>query len=325
MSLGHSPDLAAARFRAESLRRLRDFFFQRQVLEVETPVLSKGISLDSHIDVFSASFYPLGYSRGGIPSTTFFLQTSPEPHMKRLLCAGFPDIYQVTKAFRNGERGTRHNPEFSMVEWYRKGFTLDQLMEEVEALCLFLAGPRPVQRRTYREVFKEAIGVDPLEFDLQTLSNLPQLQGKLPDGMLFTSKVDALGYLMAHLVEPNFPPEILTIVSEFPAEQAAQAQILAENPKLAYRFEVYGGGMELGNGYLELLDALEYESRFDQENIKRAVLGKPELPKDQALLAALKRGLPACSGVAMGLDRLLMLARQSSDIGSELNFTWETC
>jgi lysyl-tRNA synthetase class 2 len=327
---GHGPDLRAARFRAESLRKLRAFFSDRDVLEVETPVLSRGISLDCHIDVFTADFHPLGYRRPGAAPEAFHMQTSPEPHMKRLLCRGFPDIYQIGKAFRNGERGKHHNPEFTMVEWYRKGFSLSKLMDEVEAVCLLIAGSRPVIRKTYVEAFRESLGFDPLALELESLLAHPGVPEKLPEGHRFGTRIDALDYLMAHAVEPGFDPAAFTFVSGFPAEQAAQARILPEDPRLAYRFEVYGGGMELGNGYLELVDPAEYESRFDRENIKRRDAGKPELPKDRNLLDDLGRGLPACAGVAMGFDRLLMLGTDSGgngdgDIGSVLNFPWESC
>ncbi len=325
MNLGPRPSLAAARFRAESLRKLREFFFQRNVLEVETPILSGGISLDCHIDVFSTEFYPLGFPRSGSSPRQYFLQSSPEPHMKRLLCQDFPDIYQVTKAFRNGEQGVHHNPEFTMLEWYRKGFSLGQLMDEVEALCHLLAGPRPVVRQTYQQAFQEVLELDPLDFDLDGLGSRPLLKDKLPEGHSFQTKAEALDYLMAHLVEPSFSPAQLTLIHSFPAEMAAQAQLLPEDSRLANRFEVYGGGMELGNAYLELVEPKEYEVRFDQENTKRQRAGKPQLPKDRLLLRELKRGLPPCAGIAMGFDRILLLAQTSTGIDSVLNFPWEIC
>lgn len=325
-----TPDLPALRFRAQVLRDLREHFFKAGVLEVETPVLSRGISLDCHIDVFSSRFHPLGFPRPTVSGAgaaddgrTFFLQTSPEPHMKRLLCHGFPDIYQIGKAFRNGESGAHHNPEFTMLEWYRKGFSLSDLMAEVEQVCLIAAGPLPVARRTYREVFQERVGADPLELDLNGLLDLPALAGKLPGREAFPAKTDVLDFIMAHLIEPAFPKSTLTFVYDFPAEQAAQAQVHAGDSRLAHRFEVYGGGMELGNGYLELADPDEYERRFDQENAKRRARGKPELPKDLTLLADLRLGLPPCAGVAMGVDRLVQLGLGREDIGPVLAFPWD--
>jgi lysyl-tRNA synthetase class 2 len=245
--------------------------------------------------------------------------------MKRLLCHGFPDIYQIAKAFRNGEHGEKHNPEFTMLEWYRLGFSLDRLMDDVEAVCSLVAGPRPSRRRAYAEVFQTAMGADPLALDLDGILALPSLQDRLPSREAFATKTDALDFIMAHLIEPGFDPDVFTFVHGFPAEQAAQAQVYAEDPRLAHRFEVYGGGMELGNGYLELTDAGEYERRFEGENAKRRLRGKPELPKDLDLLADLRLGLPPCAGVAVGLDRLLLLGMGRKDIASVLTFPWNAC
>jgi elongation factor P--(R)-beta-lysine ligase len=325
MNLGHMPDVNAAFLRADLLRKVRDFFSHRKVLEVETPVLSRGISLDCHIDVFSAEYYPLGFSQPDSISQRFFLQTSPEPHMKRLLCQGFPDIFQICRAFRNGEHGRFHNPEFTMLEWYRLGFSMEKLMREVEAICQLFTTNWPVTHLTYVEAFHRGLAINPLDFDLAGLSQLPALAGKLPVGHTFQTKTEALDYLMAHVIEPGFPKGNLTFVHAFPAEQAAQAQVMLIDPRLAYRFEVYGGGMELGNGYLELVDPFEYEARFRRENDKRRAYGKPELPEDQSLLHDLKRGLPPCAGVAMGFDRLLSLSAQAQGISGTLNFPWETC
>ena len=339
-----TPDLEALRFRAQVLRGLREHFHHAGVLEVETPVLSRGISLDCHIDVFSTPFHPLGYPRISTAASSpaastsasstsaslsapesFYLQTSPEPHMKRLLCRGFPDIYQIGKAFRNGEYGAHHNPEFTMLEWYRKGFSLADLMEDVEKVCRIAAGPLPIVRRTYQNVFLEYLDADPLALTLDQILALPSLAGRLPSRAAFPAKTDALDFIMAHLIEPAFPKMSLTFVYDFPSEQAAQAQVHADDPRLAHRFEVYGGGMELGNGYLELADADEYERRFDLENGKRRARGKPELPKDRTLLQDLRLGLPPCAGVAMGLDRLVQVGLGRTDIRTVLTFPWDLC
>jgi lysyl-tRNA synthetase class 2 len=323
----HHPDLPLLRFRAECLRKVRDFFREREVLEIETPILSRGISLDCHIDVFSSTYHPLGHPTPGPGGAgeTFFLQTSPEPHMKRLLCLGFPDLYQVTKAFRNGESGRVHNPEFTMLEWYRRGFTLEDLMDEVEALCLLLAPGMAVERITWQAAFRRALGFDPLDLSLEALMADPAVAAVVPTGHAFPSRADAWDFLMAHQVESTFPRERLTFVTGFPVEQAAQAQVDPADRRLAKRFEVYGQGMEIGNGYLELLDTSEYDRRFDSENVKRRSQGKPELPKDSRLLADLRRGLPPCAGVAMGLDRMVILGAGRRDIGAVLSFPWETC
>lgn len=321
----HRPDLPSLRFRAEALIKVRTFFRDRDVLEMETPILSRGISLDCHIDVFTAEWHPGGYPRPGAKAgEPRYLQTSPEPHMKRLLTRGFPDIYQLAKAFRNGESGRAHNPEFTMIEWYRRDFSLESLMDEVEALCLLIAGPRPVERKSYARAFEEALGFDPVGLTLEILISRPGVQALLPPGHDFPTRADALDFLMAHAVEPTFPPDRLVFVTGFPADQAAQAQTDLEDPRVAKRFEVYGGGMELGNGYLELVDPDEYERRFDKELVKRSVIGKPGLPKDPGLLADLRLGLPACAGVAMGFDRMIMLGLGKADIGSVLAFPWDT-
>ncbi len=311
---------------------MREFFRERDVLEVETPSLSRGISLDCHIDVFSARWRALGHANAPSPSDRdYFLQTSPEPHMKRLLCLGFPDIYQICKAFRNGERGERHNPEFTMLEWYRKGFSLADLMNEVEALCRILRPDVPVRCLEYRDVFRAALGADPLVLDREALLEVgsayarsaPAAQGRMPPPEALPARADVLDFLMAHFVEPGLDPATLTFVAGFPAEQAAQAQVRSGDPRIAERFEVYAGGMELGNGYLELADPQEYARRFHAENGKRRAHGKPELPVDSALLADLERGLPPCAGVAVGFDRLIQWALRLPEIGPTLSFAWE--
>ena len=322
---GHEPDLAALRFRAESLRKVREFFRERGVLEIETPILSRGISLDCHIDVFAAEYHAGGYARGGTAGETFYLQTSPEPHMKRLLCRGFPDLYQVTRAFRNGEHGRVHNPEFTMLEWYRKGFTLEDLVDEVVALGLLLAPGRAVERKTWGAAFRDVLGLDPIDLGREELLDHPAIRKHLPPDLAFPTRADALDFLMAHVVEPAFAPDRLTVVTGFPADQAAQAGLDPVDPRRAQRFEAYGNGMELGNGYLELLDPEEYARRFDGENARRRRAGKPALPPDPSLLEDLRRGLPPCAGVAMGLDRLLLFALGRSRIGEVMAFPWTTC
>jgi len=331
-----APDLEVLRLRAGIIREIREFFFSRGVLEVETPLLSRGISLDCHIDVFASTYHPSGYpppagrTAGEVAGgETFYLQTSPEPHMKRLLCRGFPDIYQIGKAFRNGEHGRSHNPEFTMLEWYRKDFSLTSLMDEVEAICVIAAGTRPIERRSFGDAFRTVMGADPLSLELEQLLTLPLMRERFPGGQgmkdMFPTRADAFDFIMAHIIEPSFPTGSLIFIYDFPADMAAQAQVHRDDPRIAHRFEVYGGGMELGNGYLELADIEEYERRFDGENAKRTARGKPVLPKDSALLAELRRGLPPCAGVAVGLDRLVQLGAGRGEIDSVLAFPWRVC
>ena len=300
------------------------------MLEVETPVLSRGISLDCHIDVFSTRFHPLGYARAGSAAgaatgeAEYFLQTSPEPHMKRLLCRGFPDIYQIGKAFRNGEKGMHHNPEFTMLEWYRKGFSLEDLIREVEAVCRLAVGDMPVGPPDLSGSLSGGGRRGSPGAGARCVAGPSRLGRPIArPARHFPTKSDALDFIMSHVVESGFPKDRLTFVTEFPSEQAAQARVLERDPRVAHRFEVYGGGMELGNGYLELTDPDEYERRFDLENVKRRSRGKPELPKDRSLLADLRLGLPPCAGVAMGLDRLVQLALGRTDIRGVMTFPWD--
>jgi lysyl-tRNA synthetase class 2 len=218
-----------------------------------------------------------------------------------------------------------------MLEWYRKGFSLAGLMDEVEALCRLLRPDVPVVRLEYREAFRAALGADPLDLDREALlaaasayaRSAPAAQGLLPPPEDLPTRADVLDFLMAHLIEPGFDPGALTFVAGFPAEQAAQAQVRAGDPRVAERFEVYGGGLELGNGYLELADPEEYARRFAAENAKRRSRGKPELPIDADLLADLRLGLPPCAGVAMGIDRLIQWSLRLPDILPTLSFPWE--
>jgi elongation factor P--(R)-beta-lysine ligase len=329
--------LHLARMRAHAFSGVRAFFAKRGVLEVDTPILSQAVSHDCHIDFFEA-----GAPRvGGIQSSfqqasgmSGFLQTSPEPHMKRLLCSGFGDIFQISKAFRWGEAGKRHNPEFTMLEWYRRDFTLAEIETETLALCQSLISQCsssgavvPVQAYTWEEAWQHFLGFSPLGMDEADLRGHPALEaagiGREESKHLLPERGDIYDFLMAHAVEPRFDPKVLTVVRYFPIAQAAQSLPHPEHPQHALRFEVYGGGFEIANGYQELRDAGEYRQRFMGELSKRQSLGKPIPPLDQALLEALdKEGLPACSGVAVGFDRLLMFALGHPTIAEVILFPW---
>jgi lysyl-tRNA synthetase class 2 len=315
--------LNVSRLRAEKLAAARAFFAARGVLEIEAPLLSLGASHDAHIGAFEVS-PPAPAQAGGAPR---YLQTSPEPHLKRLLARGYPDVFSIAKSFRVEESGRLHNPEFTMVEWYRLGFKLRRMMEETVALCALVAGEREADFRLYVETFASATGMHPRKSTREQLLAHPVFaeKGWSPKeaAALFPEKTDVLNFLMSEVVEPGFDPAKFTVVHHFPIEMAAQAEPDQEEPFLAQRFEVYAGGMELANGYKELIDSREYRARFEAENAKREGAGKPVIPLHGGFFADLGAGLPACAGVAVGFDRLLMLALGTRDIRDVLEFPWD--
>jgi lysyl-tRNA synthetase class 2 len=300
--------------RAALYRRIRAFFEARGVLEVDTPLLARSIGTDPALDPIIAQYHP----SPGAAQQTLFLQTSPEFAMKRLLAAGSGPIYQLGKAFRNGESGRRHNPEFTMLEWYRPGFTLEDLMDEVEALAIKVLGPLTCHRRSYGELFEAALGLNPYDASTPELQALVQnrldLSGEPPD------HATCLDLLYSHCIEPGLQDPIMIV--DYPAAQAALAKV-AENDEgqlVARRFEFVMRGMEIANGYDELLDASEQAHRFAGDQLLRKARGLPQFPHDRHLLAALGEGLPPCSGVALGVDRLLMLQTAASSIDEVLAF-----
>ncbi|MFP1677772.1 EF-P lysine aminoacylase EpmA [Alloalcanivorax sp. C16-2] len=281
----------ALKARADLLRSVRAFFDARGVLEVSTPLLAAHAVSDEHIDAIEVP----GHG---------WLQTSPEYHMKRLLAAGSGPIYQIARAFRDGEAGARHNPEFTLLEWYRPGFDLDALVDE----CLALLGPlcgAGAERRRFRELFASVTGLDPLTSAAAELAARAEQAGA-PAGL---SGPQAVDYLMALEVEPALDPALLTVVTDFPGWAAALAQTSEDRDgaRVARRFEIYHRGLELANGYQELLDADEQARRFERDNEKRRAAGKRPMTADPYLLAAMRAGLPPCSGVALGLERLQMV------------------
>lgn len=306
--------LASLRLRGELLGRLREFFRQRGVLEVDTPLMSRAAATDPHLHSFVVE-------SSGEP---YYLQTSPEFAMKRLLAAGSGPIYQLCKAFRQDEAGRNHNPEFSMLEWYRPGFDEAALMEEVEALvrCCQLSGRTPLApfaRRSYRSLFRERLQLDPFSCELAQLRARAVELLEVSD--LGEHRDDWLQLLFTHCIEPHLSGGVF--VTEFPASQAALARIDtdAEGVPVARRFELYIDGVELANGYRELTDAREQARRFREDNARRRAAGLPLMPEDQNLLRALESGLPDCSGVALGFDRLLMLASGAGRLSEVLGFT----
>tara|TARA_B100000035_G_scaffold126308_1_gene107496 strand:+ start:2505 stop:3341 length:837 start_codon:yes stop_codon:yes gene_type:complete len=266
------------RLRAQALEAIRGFFAARDVVEVQTPVLAPATVTDPDVESIAVQ----GYG---------FLQTSPEYQMKRLLSAGAPSIYQLGPVFRHEERGRLHNPEFTMLEWYRLGFDDQQLMQEVAELVALVLGPDAVQTVTYQQLVGDVSGrgdVQRSELDLRFAEACEKLQ----PGRFF--------------------------VVDYPADQAALARLRPDNPSVAARFELVIDGIEIANGYWELLDPTEHERRFAADRARRKALGRTDVEPDQPFLTALRRGLPNCAGVALGVDRLLMLAQNADRLDEVL-------
>ena len=292
--------LDTLRRRALIIARIRAFFDARGVLEVDTPLLCPTSATDPHLDSIPAS--PLA------DDSRWFLQTSPEFAMKRLLAAGSGPIYQLGKAFRRAEQGPRHNPEFTMLEWYRPGFGVEELIVEVAALVAELLGSRPVRTDTYAALFLRATGADPHEAELPELRAVAAAHADFqPDDW---GRDELLDFLFCTVVEPGLGRDCFQFVRDFPATKASLARTVvdAAGRTVADRFELFVDGVELANGYNELGDPEELRRRMEADNSARAAAGLVSIPPDERLLAALASGLPPCSGVALGVDRLLMLA-----------------
>ncbi len=301
--------------RADFLAAIRQFFRDKGVLEVDTPLLASSTALDPYLDSIEAHYH----EAPGVAPKTLYLQTSPEYAMKRLLAAGSGPIYQLGRAFRDGERGRRHNPEFTMLEWYRPGFDLDLLMSEVAELVQVVAEVPATERLTYREAFLRYAGMDPFLAPLDDLqARAAELSG-LQVGDL--NRDELLDIILSHQVEPCLGQAGGTFVYHYPPSQAALAQTCqSDDIVVAQRFELYVRGIELANGYFELTDAEEQARRFAQDNLHRVQLGKPEIPIDQRFIAALRQGMPSCAGVALGVDRLLMIAVGAQSIDDVIPF-----
>lgn len=310
--------------RAKMLKTIRDFFESKQVLEVETPCLSQAAVTDIHLHCFKTQFLGPNISDkprvdGAVP---LYLQTSPEFHMKRLLAAGSGCIYQVSRVFRNEESGRFHNPEFSLLEWYRVGFDHHLLMDEMQELLCHLLGCLSTTRLTYQQAFLDHLGVDPLSASLQELKAAGQsLQlGEIVDNEQDRDTLLQLLFCMG--IEPKIGQEMPCFVYDFPASQAALARINQDEPRVADRFEVYFKGIELANGFHELNSSEEQLKRFQDDNRKRLLMGLQEMPIDLRFVSCLD-SLPDCAGVALGLDRLLMLITEQSHINDVLSFAIE--
>lgn len=312
--------LDVLRARARLLADVRRFFAERGVLEVETPILSRAGTTDPNLESFTSHYAGPG-APGGEP---LFLQTSPEFFMKRLLAAGSGPVYQVGRVFRNGESGRRHNPEFTLLEWYRPGFDHHQLMDEVEQLLAGLLSlqtdGRRAERLSYAEAFQRHAGIDPHNADAAALAQCAADCGLRPSSDL-NDRDGWLDLLLVTVVEPALGVDGLTFLYDYPASQAALARVRPGVPALAERFEVYLHGIELANGFHELADAREQAERFAAERRLRAQRGQADVPEDRRLLEALEHGLPDCAGVAVGLDRLLMAALGADSLDQVLAFS----
>ncbi len=299
-----SASLKTLKARATLLATIRTFFANRKVLEVETPTCSICANIDHTIESLQTRFIGPGYPNG----VELYLHTSPEYHMKRLLAADSGSIYQICHAYRDGERGCLHQPEFSMLEWYRLDFNHHQLMDEVASLINAVA-PQivPQQRFSYAELFEHYLELDPHSSDLNTLRATAIALGIFTEDMPDLCEVDMwLDLLLSLYIVPRLPPNQMTFVYDYPALQASMAQVCPDNPLVAERFELYLGNMELANGFHELRDPTEQTNRFKVSERLRITRNQPSIPADHNLIEALEAGLPDCSGVAIGLDRLLM-------------------
>jgi len=313
--------LTALKRRAAMLAELRAFFAKRDVLEVETPLLSAETTPDLHLEPLSSRV-----DAPGIECRRLYLQTSPELAMKRLLAAGSGSIYQVCKAFRGGERGRWHNPEFTILEWYRVGWDVHRLMREVASLIeTLLARSRQLKPATYdsyADLLRRHAGIDPYEASIQDLRQAVG-DGPSPVDTSGLDRDDLLSRLFGERVEPRFAPDRVTVVYDYPASQAAMARLNVSDPRTAERFEAYVGDIELANGYGELCDPAEQRQRLERDLANRRRTGLPLPPTPSRFLAALESGLPHCAGVALGFDRLLGLELQAGSIDEVIAFPVE--
>ena len=316
MSWQPTAAIATLKQRAQILATVRAFFAEREVYEVDTPALSQATVTDVHLDTFNTTFVGPGAAKG-LP---LYLQTSPEFHMKRLLCAGSGAIYQICKSFRNEESGRYHNPEFSMLEWYRPGFDHFELMSEMDLLLQTVLKTQVSEQMSYQQVFIEHLAIDPLTADIEELRALA-MTNDLGDFVASEQNKDTLLQLLfCFMIEPKIGLAQPMMIYDFPASQAALAQISPQDNRVAERFEVYYRGIELANGFHELADSAEQLRRFEQDNQQRLAGGLTAQPIDYHLIAALKSGLPDCAGVALGIDRLVMLALDQCHIDQVIAF-----
>jgi lysyl-tRNA synthetase class 2 len=315
-----SAELDVLKLRARMLQRIRAFFSDRNVLEVETPILSSGATTDPNIESFATRYRGPVFPHG----QSLYLHTSPEFAMKRLLAAGSGSIYQICKVFRDGEAGRLHNPEFTMIEWYRVGLDHTGLMKEVAELVTWALDakmPAKIEYLSYRDAFLRCADIDPHTENVEVFAQCAH-RNKIsaPNGMPNDNVDPWRDLLLTHIVEPHLGKDGMTFLYDYPASQAALACVRPGNPPLAERFELYIDGIEIANGFHELANADEQRRRFESDLQKRRARGLPALPIDERLLAGLVQGIPDCAGVALGFDRLVMRALGAISIENVLSF-----
>jgi lysyl-tRNA synthetase class 2 len=312
--------LAMLRRRAEALHAAREFFRARNVLEVETPALVNAPVSDVNLSSARVTL-------AGREDAPLYLHTSPEYAMKRLLAAGSGDIFQICRVYRAAERGRQHNPEFTMIEWYRLGFSLEDLMREVADLVRGLLGAAggalPVELVSYRDALLRHADIDPFGDDIQPLRRAARELGLGEAHAAAAGRDELLDLIVGARVGPALGANALTFVHRYPASQAALARLDAADARVALRFELYHRGIELANGYHELASGAEQRARFDADQAARRSRELPATAIDDRLLAALDAGLPECAGVALGFDRVLMLAAGATHIDEVLAFPLE--
>lgn len=304
--------LAALERRGTLLRKLREFFYERDFVEVETPLVAPEIIPELHIEAMRVE-------GGG------YLQASPELHMKRLLAAGARAIFQVTRSFRAGERGQLHNPEFWIVEWYRVGDDLQAGMDLLDALAQSLLGTAPADRTTYAEALARTLGISAHSASAQELAGVADAGGvAVPSTIDASDRDEWLNLLLATRVEPQLGTDRPEILYHYPSSQSSLAKVVRSplGYDVAERFEMYYRGIELANGFHELTDAVEQRRRFEEVNAARSKDGRHPLPLPESLLGALEHGLPDCTGCALGFDRLVMLALGAARIGDVMAFPY---
>lgn len=310
---------ALAKRRAKKIALIRNYFQENKVLEVSTPILSTSAVSDTNIESINTN---LSIS----PSEKFYLQTSPEFFMKRMLADGFGDIFQVCKVFRDDELGRLHLPEFTMIEWYRLNFNLKNIINDTLNIITLILHDQytniPVEKISYRDAFLKYLNIDPITVDIEKIIILANLDTSL-QLIMDNDRNQYLDFLFATRIAENFNQKELTVVHHFPADQAALARICPNNNNHADRFEIFFGNVELANGYVELTDIHETKKRFQNDQYLRHAQGKKIRPLDENFIASIEFGLPDCAGVALGFDRLLMISEGETNIQSVQHFITE--